>query len=162
MTLELKLIAGALILLALVGGVWGYGHVRYVAGENAGKAEVQALWEIDKAAIAKLADEAKAEAIATEDAAQRRNQGVIDDYQTALSNARASASALTASLRDARARLTTNSRAVSQTPNNPGAAPGAAAPGVGQADVLLGDALAECAATRAGYAALIEQLVPQL
>jgi hypothetical protein len=64
-------IVGPLVLVGLVvGGIWGYGHKRYVAGKD----EVRAEWDAAKAA----ALEAQRE---IERMKRQSNQGVTDDYR---------------------------------------------------------------------------------
>ena len=78
------LFAGGALVVLLAGG-WWYGHVRY----SAGRADVQALWDADKAVVttALLDAASRADAIRRADAATARK--VQDELQAKLDAAAA-------------------------------------------------------------------------
>jgi hypothetical protein len=114
------LFAGGALVVLLAGG-WWYGHVRY----SAGRADVQALWDADKAVVttALLDAASRADAIRRADAATARK--VQDELQAKLDAAAAGRDDLARRLRLYAAR--TCDRAVSG-PASPPAGTTPAAP----------------------------------
>ena len=72
-----RLIAYALVVAALVGLLFLYGHRRYAAGEAAGRAHVQAAWDDQQAAQA-AAVEAQARAVAAQIEKDRKVAQEVD------------------------------------------------------------------------------------
>ena len=99
-----RLIAYALVVAALVGLLFLYGHRRYAAGEAAGRAHVQALWDDQQAAQAK-AVEAQARAVAAQIEADREAARKVEDgLREKISAADAAGRSLSQRLRDYQAR----------------------------------------------------------
>ena len=163
MTLEIKLIIAAVVLIVI--GAGGYFALRsvYEAGDSAGAAEVQARWDANSKAIAALADTARVEAIAAEAAALARNQGVIHDLQTKLGASSAAGLAMAERLRNAlTAGAAAGRRAVPQAPGGPVVAPAGGTLVDDPLTVAAGDAFAECARNADRLDALIAEVGPQL
>ena len=70
-------IAYLLVALAIAGAIFRFGSVRYAAGEAAGRAHVQALWDDQQAAQAK-AVEAQARAVAAQIEKDRKVAQEVD------------------------------------------------------------------------------------
>jgi len=99
-----RLIAYALVVAALVGLLFLYGHRRYAAGEAAGRAHVQAAWDDQQAAQAK-AVEAQARAVAAQIEADREAARKVEDgLREKISAADAAGRSLSQRLRDYQAR----------------------------------------------------------
>jgi hypothetical protein len=152
-------IAAVVLLLAAI--FYGGYHVADLRGKAA-LASLQNAWDTNKAAIQATTDKAIAQATKDKETAQAANEVISHDYEAQLLAANTSAGNLARELRDARARLAANSGTVQQTPSQSIPPSGATSPGMGRTDELLGGALAECAAVRAGYKALIAEITPQL
>ncbi len=90
---------------ALSGGVAWFSHVRYEAGEDAGKAKVQALWDADKKALSETNAKILAEAAAREKAAQVKNTEVLRDTNAQLVAIAADRDSLADRMRDYQDRI---------------------------------------------------------
>jgi len=159
---EIKLGIIAVIVIALaLGGYLGY-RSAYDSGLTAGKAEIQAAWDTDKAKIQAVTDAAIAQATKDKEDAIAANEAIQNDYQTQLSAARTLSDALAQRLRSYTASHPANSGAVSKAGS--GSEPAATSSQAG--DVILtnalGAALAECSANTAQLDALIVEIKRQL
>jgi len=128
-------VAYALVVAALVGLLFLYGHRRYAAGEAAGRAQVQALWDDQQAAQA-AAVEAQARAVAAQIEADREAARKVErELQTRLAAADAAS-------RDTARRLQDYWRSRCRPLPAPAAAPGepAAPGGVTGSDEAIGRA----------------------
>jgi hypothetical protein len=162
MTTEVKMIAiGVGVILLALAGYLGY-RSAYDSGLMAGKAEVQTLWDADKAAIQRVADAAIAQATKERDDALTANEVAQNGYQTQLSAANASAADFAKRLRYTEALIATRSSAVPKAGS--GQQPTATSTQSGDVSLTnaLGAALAECSANVAQLDALIIEIKPQL
>jgi hypothetical protein len=159
--MEAKLLAFLALACALIGSVWWYGEHKYSQGHAAGAAEIQSQWDTDKLAIQKVADAAIAEATKDKEEALSNNSGVINDLTQQLDSARGLNTQLADRLRAYQATRPA-AGGVPESRGRPGIVAAPAAPGVGELNVALGDALDECYANYAKYSALIKELTPQL
>lgn len=162
MTTEIKLIAGAVALIALLVLGWWIHHAIYAAGDTAGSARIQALWDADKKAISDLATQAQAKADAAEKAASAANQEIIDGLQSKLASSESDGLQLARSLRNAQARLATGGSNLPQSPGGPGIAPARGASSDDAITAALGATLAECTRNADRLDALNAELGPQL
>jgi len=162
MTFEIKLIAGAVLLVVLCAlGLWGH-HTIYDQGRNAEHVRMQALWDADKQRIQALADAALAQALQDRAQAIITNQVIHDQYENALSTVAVAAGSLAERLHDAEAHLATNRSAVPATPDRSG--PSSAGPPSGDAALTnaVAATFAECNANADQLDALEAQLNPQV
>jgi hypothetical protein len=146
----------AALVLAVCTGLYG-AHV----GHKAGAAEVQVLWDADKASIAKTAADALAAEQAKTIAALNANQGIINDYDAKLSAAGASNSDLALRLRHALGAPASCS-SVPEAPGVPGTAPAGSPSGAGSVADAVAAAITESELNAAQLDALIAQIKPQL
>lgn len=165
MTLEIKIILGVVLILALLGGgYFGY-RSAYDSGQTAGKAQIQTAWDNDKAAITATADAAIAAATKAKEDALANNEAISNDYQAQLSAANASASQFAQRLRNAEATIAANRSAMSKAGSgsslkDPGAP--TSSDQLGQLVALVTDLRTECAANADQLDALNKELAPQL
>jgi len=97
-------VAYLLVALAIAGAIFRFGSVRYAAGEAAGRAHVQALWDDQQAAQA-AAVEAQARAVAAQIEADREAARKVEDgLREKISAADAAGRSLSQRLRDYQAR----------------------------------------------------------
>lgn len=153
------------VLVAIIGVVafTGWGIVAdFDAGKRAGSDAIQKLWDADKAAIQKTADDRIAQNTKDKEAALANNEGVINDLQTQLNGSRDLASTLSNRLRDAENRAAASSSALSKTSDQLRASTGALNASLEQINGAVADAINECGANNAKYTALVKQLKPQL
>lgn len=162
MIADLKIIAIPVALLILLAAGWFGFKYAYSKGDAAGSNRVQIEWDKDKAAIQAVAAASILTAFKQRDEAIQSNQVIHDQYEAELLAAHTSAHTLAERLRQYETRAAAGSGAVQQTGRGPGPSQGPATPSMGQLDDATGAALAECAAVRAGYKALIAQIKPQL
>ena len=144
-----------LVLMVCEGVLVGYHE------HKAGAAEVQVLWDADKASVAKTAAAALAAEQAKTIAALNANQGIIHDYDAKLSAATASNSDLALRLRHALG-ATASCSSVPETPGVPGTAPASTPSGAGSVADALAAAITESELNAAQLDALIDQIKPQL
>jgi hypothetical protein len=160
--MELKAILIGVAVLALAcGGYWAY-RSAYDAGDKAGAARVQVLWDADKASIQQVTAAALAKVNADKDAALQANEVIENELQAQLSAANASAGELAQRLRNAQSSLAANRSQLPKAGGGSNAAAATSDPGLGPIDDAIAGALAECAANRARQVALIGELKPQL
>ena len=152
-------IAGIVALFATL--AWGV-IADYDAGKRAGSDAITKLWDADKAAIQKTADDRIAQNTKEKEAALANNEGVINDLKIQLNGSRYLASTLSNRLRDAENRAAASSSALSKTSDQLAATTGSATSILGQINGAIADALNECGAVRADYKALIAEVKPQI
>jgi hypothetical protein len=145
-----------------LGAALAYGcyHVADLKGKAA-VASLQHAWDVDKASIQKVTDDAIAKATQERDTALQANEVISNDYQSQLSSARALSLSLAQQLRSYASRAT-NSGAVPKAGGGQGTAPTSSQSGDVVLTNALGAALAECSANAAQLDALIVELKPQL
>lgn len=164
--IPVKLIAGLLALIGVI-GLAGWGIVAdFDAGKRAGGDAVQKLWDQDKAKIQQLTDAAIATATKQRDEALAANEAIQNDYQRKLNLASADAAQFASRLRAAEARLTAaNSGTVPKggAGSEPtGAGQAGSADQLGQLVTLVTDLRTECKANDDELDALVAQLNRQL
>ena len=98
----------ALAALLAIGGVIGYGHYRYEAGDKNGSNRVTVAWDADKSAIQKAADAQLAIVTKAKEDALAANEVIQNGYQVQLSAANANAADFAIRLRRAEANLAAN------------------------------------------------------
>jgi NhaP-type Na+/H+ and K+/H+ antiporter len=155
-------LAALLVLLAVF--CWG-AIADYSAGKKAGQNSIQAAWDMDKAAIAKVTADAIAQRTAERDMALRANEVIHANYDAQLAANAASAVVFAGRLRDAETRLATNSRSAAETNHLAGSATTSAAASADQFGQLVGlitDLRSECIKNDDQLDTLIAQLKPQL
>ena len=163
MSLEYKLIGGAILFLILGGAIYFGLRSVYSAGVTDGKAVVQIAWDTDRAGIQKVTDVAIAQATAQRDMALQANEVIANDYQTKLSSANASAADLLGRVRAYEARAAANSSFVQKAGGEPATAPaGQVAPSKDSLDQFLLAYDAACQSDAAQLNALIAEIRPQL
>ena len=146
----------AALVLAVCTGLYGV-HV----GHKAGAAEVQVLWDADKASVAKTAADALAAEQAKTIAALNANEGIINVYDAKLSAAAAANGDLSDRLR--RALSATASCCPLQPPSDqPGTAPAGSPSGTGSVADAVAAAITESELNAAQLDALIAQIKAQM
>lgn len=153
-----KLAAALALGAALVYG--GY-HVADLKGKVALES-LQHAWDVDKAAIQKVADDAIAQATKERDTALAANQGIQNDLQTQIDSIRGLNGSLADRLRNLAANSAADSSAMQKACGNTDAVTAAANARLGQASDAIAAALTECAVNTANYKALIAEIKPQL
>lgn len=155
MTLEIKLIVAAVLLLALgVGGFVLYRHIY-----DLGEAHTQALWDADKAAQALVLAKAQADTLAAQKAKEDASNAISVQYEQKLKDARARADALASLVRGYEDYL--RAGRVPEVPATPGGtATAPAGPGRGGelepgVDAAIAQAINACAHDAAQLDALI-------
>lgn len=161
-TLELRLLAYAVLAMLLFGGTFSYGL-------RVGEHRVQVGWDADKARwaahdaqVAETAARAASDALNREAAAQAHNDEVIHGLQSTLGDAQARGDDFARRLRVAETAAAARGRDVPQAAGQP-AAPAAGGAGSSAAlDAALADAAAECIRNADRLDALVGEIKPQL
>jgi chromosome segregation ATPase len=162
MSEEIKAIAiGVGVILLALAGYFGY-RSAYDSGQTAGKAETQILWDADRIAIQKVADDAIAENTKEKEAALAANEGITNDLQNQLSSIRDLSGNLAMRLRDAESRAAASAGSLSQANDKLRTASGALNASLEQINGAVADTINECGANNAKYTALVKELRPQL
>jgi hypothetical protein len=150
----------ALAALLAIGGVIGYGHYRYEAGDKNGSDRVTVAWDKDKVQIQAVTDAAIAAQTKAKEDAIAANEGIQNDLQIQLNSVRVLNTQLSQRLRSAS--LAANSSTVSKGADNPGTPSSATIARMGQINDAIAASLTECRTNWANYNALIKELGPQL
>jgi hypothetical protein len=162
MTLEVKVIAALVLAALLIGGGWWLFHSAYAAGQTAGKAETQALWDQDKVAIAKVTAIALAEQTKKTEDALDANQVIHDQYQIQLATVTAAAQSLAERLRHAAAHPAAGGGTVPSASSGQGSHSAGAASSLDAFDDDIAAALTECQSNDDRLDALIAEITPQV
>jgi hypothetical protein len=161
LTTEIKLIVvGILVIVLALGGFLLY-RSAYDSGQTAGKAEVQTLWDTDKAKIQAVTDAAIAQVTKDKEAAIAANEAITNDLQKQLGSMRDLNTGLAQRLRLATS-ASANSGTVPKASDNPKSPTAPIDNGVGRLNDAFAATLTECRTNWANYSALIKELKPQL
>jgi DNA primase len=134
-------LGGAAIVLGVLWAAYGSWHHSVY---NAGKAEVQAAWDKDKAGRQAIVDAAVKQQQERDDAIIQANAKDLDKYRAVVADAASAGLALARRLRDAERRQHAAESALSEINSRPGAAAPGADSGDGPLTIAVGAALAEC------------------
>jgi len=160
---EVKLIAGAAILIVLIAlGFWSY-RVVHDDGKAEGLAEKQVEFDQYKIAVQKAADAQIAQATAERDAAIQSNEVITRDLQAQLSATQSNADSLLKRVRDYEASLAAYRSTVPKAAGQPGtAAPGGESEGAASLDRRIAAYDAACQRDAIRLDKLIAEISPQL
>lgn len=162
MSIEFRLVLALLcVLVVTLFGVYIH-HEIYDEGLSAGRMQVQAQWDQDRASIAKLETAQQEAAHAKEAAAAATDKGVHDAYESQIAALSTAASDYAGRLRGAQGRLPASGNPVSSVPGGPGLDSGTATSGQGRLIDAVGRRLAECDANEAQLIALGAEVRTQL
>jgi hypothetical protein len=160
-----KLIGAAVLVLAIVAGVFFGCRALYSSGRSSGIAEKQIELDTFKADVAKAASDQAAKNAADEAVAAQHNRETHDAYDAQLAAARADAAQFAQRMYNALARLAAGGGPAAPVPGGQGPAP-ASGPqsdgGARQLSQLVSAARTECLANDDRLDTLVAEVTPQV